>query len=279
MSQDSQSLKKHYHQPDLISKILTALTKAGLDPDHLDFKDLDLLAEFHLGGRQATRELAALAQLQSCEEILDLGCGVGGPARLLAREFGCQVVGLDLISTYCQAATELTRRLGYCQRVRFLQGDMRDMPFLSGSFDRVWSQHTLMNICHKDALIGEIQRVLRPGGKVLLYEICAGNGDQVHLPVPWASSAEHSFLCPGTDLRDLFTNHGFREDSWEDLSRASLDWLRTQTTAKRENGTIQRRLPGLALLMGPDAGLKSRNLARNLAENRVTVIRAAYVRE
>jgi len=265
------SLTDHYHQPDLKARILKALLAAGLDPDHLSCADLELMDEFHIRGKQATRELAALCRLQENQDVLDLGCGIGGPARFLAEEFGCRVRGLDLVPSYCEAAKELTRLTGLDGRVSFLQGDMCDMPFADAIFDCVWSQHTLMNVANKPALALEIRRVLRPGGKAVFYEVCTGNNKPVHLPVAWASEQAHSHLCRPEELRSFFTESGLVEDVWEDVTDASLNWF---------NAVLQRQpirpRPGLGLLMGKDAATKGRNLRRNLHEGRVVVVRGVF---
>ena len=270
----------HYHQPDLTARILAALRDAGLDADHLTRDDLDLLDEFHIRGRAATRELAALADLRPGLTVLDLGCGLGGPARLLADEFGCRVTGLDLVPEYCAAAAELTRRTGLADLVTFRQGDMGDLPFADGSFDRVWSQHTQMNIADKAALAAEAVRVLRPGGKAVFYEVCAGNGGPIHLPVPWASVPEHSHLCGAGAWRDLLAAAGLRECSWADVTEAAMAWIDGLAAGPGAAPAAPSPAgrPGLGLVMGPQAGAKSRNLARNLREGRVVVVQGVFAR-
>ncbi len=273
---NSQSLQNHYSQTRLIDTILKALRDAGLDPDNLTRDDLSLLDEFHIRGQAATRDLAPLAQLSAAHQVLDLGCGVGGPARLLAAQYGCQVVGLDLVEAYCEAATELTRRVGQAGEVQFRQGDMRAMPFASASFDRVWSQHTQMNIPDKAAMAREVRRVLRPGGKAVFYEVCAGNGDPVHLPVPWASVPQHNHLCTVAEFREHLIQAGLQEELWEDVTAVAIDWLDGLTRSMNEMPAAARPRPTLGLLMGAEAGTKSRNMARNIREGRVVVVQGVF---
>lgn len=270
------SLQSHYHQPDLTEQILAALRKADVDTEDLTRDDLDLLDEFHIRGRAATVELAAMADLKAEHEVLDLGCGVGGPARFLAAEYGCQVVGLDLVAAYCDAATELTRRVGLADQVKFKQGDMREMPFDDNSFDRVWSQHTTMNIPDKAALAGEMRRVLRPGGKAVLYEVCAGNGGEVLLPVPWASDPEHSHLLDAPGLRSVMVASGLQEEQWEDVSDVAVAWINALITGMNGKAPKNPGRPGLSLLMGANAGQKGQNMGRNLKEGRISVVRGVF---
>ncbi len=269
---DNTSLHNHYHQPDLTQKILSALAKADIDPDRLTRNDLDLLDEFHIRGRDATLEMAAMAQLNSGHKVLDLGCGIGGPARHLAAEYGCKVVGLDLVESYCEAAVELTHLVGLAHLVSFQQGDMNEMPFHDASFDYAWSQHTLMNIPDKAALALEMRRVLRPQGKVVIYEICQGIGDSIHLPVPWASIPDHSHLCLESELRKHFVDAGFQVEVWDDVTGKCIDWMDGFSPGLKNKTGNTRPRPGLGLLMGAEAGVKSQNIGRNLREGKIKVV-------
>jgi len=273
---NSESLHDHYHQPNLTARILASLREAHINPDELTRDDLDMLDEFHIRGRAATRDLAALADLQATHRVLDLGCGIGGPARVLAAEYGCRVTGLDLVSTYCEAATELTRRVGLADRVDFKQGDMREMPFGEDSFDRVWSQHTTMNIPDKAALAAEVRRVLKPGGKAVFYEVCTGDGQPVLLPVPWASEPAHSYLVSAREFRRIMAESGLQEEIWEDVTEMAIAWVNDLANAPRRKLPAGVRRPGLGLLMGPTAGDKGRNMAQNLREHRIAVVQAVY---
>ncbi len=270
------SLNNHYHQPNLTDQILAALRLAAVDTDNLTCDDLDMLDEFHIRGRAATVEMAALVDLKPEHRVLDLGCGVGGPARFLADEYGCQVTGLDLVAAYCDAATELTRRVGLAARVSFRQGDMREMPFADHTYDCVWSQHTTMNIPDKAALAGEVRRVLKPGGKAVFYEVCAGAVDPVHLPVPWASEPQHSHLLAPAALREVMTGAGLKEELWEDVTQVAVAWIEALGAGAKDKPATAPRRPGLGLLMGADAGLKGQNMGRNLKEGRITVVRGIF---
>lgn len=189
MQFDTSRICRHYSQPDLIGKLLSALERAGKDIDSLSRDDVAGFEEFHIRGRDATRELARLAGLQPEMEVLDIGCGIGGPARTLAAEFGCRVTGLDLVEEYCRAATVLTERLRLAERVRFHEGNALDMPFSAGSFDAAFMAHVSMNIEDKASLFRQVVRVLRPDGRLALYEICAGAVSPPHFPAPWAADA------------------------------------------------------------------------------------------
>src|SRR5213594_3194017 len=144
--------------------ILDALAASGKDIDRLTIDDLALADQFHSGGKSSTVRLARLAGLKPGTRVLDVGGGLGGPARTLASEFGCQVTVVDLTESYVQAATMLTARLGLGDRVTHHVGNALELPFDPGTFDVVWTQNSGMNIADKARLYAGFHRVLRSGG-------------------------------------------------------------------------------------------------------------------
>jgi SAM-dependent methyltransferase len=266
-------VERHYTRPGLAGRLLAALERAGKDPAALTRDDVAAFDEFHIRGRQATRELAVLASLAPGMEVLDVGCGVGGPARTLAAEFGCRVTGLDLVDEYVRAAATLTERVGLADRVRFLQGDAGAMPLPDARFDAAVLEHVTMNVDDTGRLFHEVARVLRPGGRLALYEVVAGAGGPAHYPVPWASGPEISFLLPCPTLLARVEAAGFAVVAWCDVSPPSLTWFRRHLAAAPDAPPVL----GLHLLMGADARLKLETLVRNLEEDRVRVVQGAFV--
>src|SRR5437899_11989095 len=99
----------HYGKSGLEEKILAALVRAGIDVNNMTSADLAPVDEFHVGGIDSTKELAAQMELRKGMGLLDVGCGIGGPARYFAEESGCKVTGIDLTEEFVQVATALTR--------------------------------------------------------------------------------------------------------------------------------------------------------------------------
>src|SRR5512134_2441144 len=158
----NEAIQTHYGRPDVGSVILAALEKAGKDLDRLTPEDLAPVDEFHIRGRAATLELARAAGLDANKRVLDVGSGVGGTSRCLAREFGCRVTGIDLTDEYCRAAAMLTAKIGLTDLVDFRQGDATKMPFQDDLFDVVLTEHVAMNIPDKRGLYREMYRVMKP---------------------------------------------------------------------------------------------------------------------
>ena len=224
MQSYERSITDNYGRPDLETAILTAYEEAGTDTARLTRDDIAAFDEFHIGGRDATRTLARFAELRSGSRIVDVGSGVGGPARTLAAEFDCRVTGIDLVEEYCRVAELLTDRVGLDDRVSVHRGNAVDLPFEDGAFDVAWLQHVAMNVEDKERLFAELHRVLRPGGRLALHEICAGpggrlalheifagSGGEPHFPVPWADDPSISYLATAEEVSGHLSDAGLRE--------------------------------------------------------------------
>ena len=119
----SSEVTQHYTIAGLEDVILDGARRAGLDLDALRPDDLAAADEFHIGGRPATAELAARMGLQPGMRLLDVGCGIGGPARYFAQHHGCHVTGVDLTGDYVRIARSLSDRMGLGDAVAFLCSD------------------------------------------------------------------------------------------------------------------------------------------------------------
>jgi MPBQ/MSBQ methyltransferase len=266
------SVEQHYRRGGLVDAIRTALRKAGKDPEHLAPADLAPIDEFHVRGRDATQELAAKLGPKPEDRVLDIGAGLGGAARLLAATYGCHVTGIDLTDEYCRAAATLAEWVGLSDRVEFRQADALDLPFGESTFDMAWTQHAAMNIPDKRRLYAEAHRVLKPGGRLALYDILQGPGGPVHFPVPWAREPAISHLVTPDELKRLLEGAGFKIVSWRDTTAAGRDWFIEMSRRIRESG-----LPPLSfgLLLGPEFAAMAENQRRNLEEDRILLIEAA----
>ena len=265
----------HYARPNLEAAIREGLIAAGKDPAHLKGDDLQALDEFHIRGRKATHDLARDLGLERHMQVLDVGSGLGGAARYLAREFGCCVTGLDLSAENCQVATALTLSLGLESRVSFQQGNALALPFADASFDVVWTQHAGMNIADKEGHYREMWRVVRPGGRLAVYDILAGPGGDLYFPVPWAREPGASFLLTPRQLLNRLTDTGFRPVIWRDMTNAGREWFRhlQERVVKEAPSPV-----GLHLLLGPDFQQMALNQLLNLEGERIVLIEGVFRR-
>jgi len=255
----------HYHHADLGSAILGALKAAGKDINALTLDDLMLVDEFHTRGRAGTIELADLAALTGAAHVLDVGCGIGGPSRYLARTFRCRVTGLDLTWEFCRVAGMLARRTGLADRVTYLRGNALALPFADQTFDVAWSQNSVMNIADRNRLYGEIRRVLKPAGRYVFSDVVAGPNQPLHLPVPWARDPSISFLLSAERTSQCLAAAGLRTLVLEDRTGDALANARARTSAPEP-------LLGVHILLGEDFPAMAENMFRNFVEERIGLV-------
>jgi len=267
----AESVERHYGRGHILDSILRALRQAGKDLGRLAPADLAPVDEFHIRGREATIELAARASLRRGLRVLDVGCGLGGSARYLAAQHGCEVVGVDLTREYVDTANALAAMVGLARMVEFRQASALELPFEGDSFDVVWTEHVQMNVADKQAFYAEIARVLAPRGRLLFHDIFRGEGGPLWFPVPWSEDGSISFLAAPDAVREILTALGFSLHAWEDKSQQSLDWLAAASERLASTGPPPL---GLHLLMGDNAKIKSQNSVRNLRERRSVVFQA-----
>jgi SAM-dependent methyltransferase len=265
---------EHYGREGLGRAIVEALRAAGAPIEALSVDDLAPIDHFHTRGQAATLDLLRLASVDADARVLDVGGGLGGAARFLASTVGCHVTVVDLTEAYVTVGRDLTRRVRLDERIDFVHADALAAPFPDGEFDVVWMQHCSMNIADKEGLYREAHRVLRPGGRLAMHEAMAGPVQPIHLPVTWARHPADSHLSTPDDVRGLLAALGFRELAWEDQSAISLEFNR-----RRAEAAAQTRTPpplGLHVLLGADYGAIVGNQARNIDEDRVRIIMAAW---
>jgi len=267
-----EAINAQYGHSDLGKKILAILESEGLDTARLIQDVLAPIEELHLRGRTATMELAKEVNLDENLRVLDVGCGIGGPARTLASEFGCHITGLDLSKEYCRAAEIINNKVGLNNYIDIQQGNALDLPFDNEKFDVVFLQHVLMNIENKERLFSQLNRVLCPKGRLALYTICAGSITPTLFPVIWANNHDISFLLKASELRQLISNSGFRELSWKDDTKKIVEGIQH---AKSKPRSKNLHVINFNLIVA-DLSTKWRNIVRNLKEGRVVVIQGIF---
>lgn len=270
-----QSVNAHYTPGNLGATILGVLKANGKNLEELTAEDLAPVDHLHSGEKAATVELAQLAGLQPGMRVLDVGGGLGGPARTFASLFDCHVTVLDLTESFVQAGEEFTRLTGLAGKVSFKLGNALAMPFEDQSFDLVFSQHATMNISDKPQLYREIHRVLRPAGRYACHDMLAGPNQPIHFPVPWAVQPEINFLITPEELQNLLAETGFKEVAWQDESGGVLDGIKRRLT-QQASQPADRPTLGLHLLFGKNVRPMFQNIIRNIEEERLKVFKGVF---
>jgi len=275
MERHTEAIAAHYAQENLIETILSAFETDGKDLSALTIDDLQMVDEVHTRGRETTAEVVGLTDFEALHRVVDLGSGVGGPARYIAATYGCQVTGIDLTRSFVDAANRLSELVGLADRARFRAGSALAAPFDDDAFERAVTIQMQMGIADKEALYREVFRILKPGGVFVFQDIVAGPTEgPIHTPTPWASLPEQSFLYPPEKLRGAIEAAGLECDLWRDTTAEMKAWQERQRTRPPPEGP--RPALGIHLVLGPTAGEKRRNSQKNLMEDRIGYVQGAF---
>ncbi len=231
---------------------------------------LQPLDHYHAGGPQAVERLLETLALRPPDTVLDIGSGLGGPARQIAAASGCQVTGVDITASYVEAATELTDRCGMADRVRFVHGGIADFE-PDHLFDAGFTMHVQMNIEAKREWFSEIARRLAPGARFAVWEVCRTSGAELSWPMPWSTDGSDSHLATAGSLRGAILGAGFELVEWVDETAWAISWFDTTFTDHRRPG------PNLAMLI-EDGFTRILNFAGALADGTLGVHRGAFRR-
>lgn len=262
---DDAAVRAQYGRDGLYETIIAALAAAGKDVSRLTVRDLAPVDHFHGRGLEATVEMADLLPVSAGDHLLDIGSGLGGPARYMAGRFGCRVTGIDLTDAFCDVARRLTECVGLTARVTFRQASALDLPFAAGSFDAAYTQNVSMNIADKGRFHAEAFRVIRPGGHFALSELTRGDGGPPHFPAPWSDDGSTSHLVTEAETVASLAAAGFAVAAVHDKTEAAL------ASFARMRERIAREGPpplGFHIIMGDRGREKGRNSARNIEEGR-----------
>jgi SAM-dependent methyltransferase len=241
-------------------KDLDALTPADLAGGPASFE------HFHSLGRIGTTALLEAAQVTAGDRVLDAGSSIGGTSRLLAGEHNCRVTAVDLTAEYCDVARWLNGLVQLEDRIEVLQGDVTDLPLHDGAFDLVVSQHVQMNVADKSRLYSEARRVLRPDGRLALWDVAAGPQQPLAFPVPWADTPESSHLVTPDQLAAALKGAGFTLEVWNDLTEFAVAAMTPVLEAPADPLGLQ--------LLVPDIETKVRNLLETARGERLRLIQA-----
>lgn len=263
-----QQVATYYTREKLEEKILGALRSAGKNLNDLRSDDLSALDEFHLGGRESTQALSEFMALRPGMHLLDVGCGIGGPARYFA-ERGCQVTGVDLTEEFIRVAENLTRRVKLDHRATFRQASALELPFGPATFDGAYEIHAGMNIADKAGVFREVARVLQPGAGFAIFDIMRTTDGPLAFPVPWAQTPETSFVVSPDEYRHALEAAGFRIAHQRDRRQFALEFMEKMRAQAQSSGPL---VLGVHVLMGDQAQLMLKNVNMAIASGVLTPV-------
>jgi ubiquinone/menaquinone biosynthesis C-methylase UbiE len=264
------TLETHYTHGALLAAIRAGVQTLGKSPDTVTIEDLGPVDEFHIGGRVATKSFLDHLAIAANDHVLDVGCGLGGASRFAVQQYGCRVTGIDLTREYVTTGTVLCDWVQLGHRITLEHGDATATPFARDTFNNAYMMHVGMNILNKQALALELHRVVRPGGRIGIYDVMrVGKGD-LRFPVPWATTPDASHVSSPEEYKAALEGAGWRviaEHNRRDFAREFFSQL-----LARVGGVGGPPPLGLHILMGDDAPEKVRNMVENISQNRLAPV-------
>jgi len=266
--QTTTSALSAYTESDVVGTVQRILDTVGLqapyDPMALP------VDQYHSGGHEAVARLVAAMAITSHQRVLDVGSGLGGPARMIAATTGAHVDGVDITAEYVDAARWLTEQTGLGDLVSFSHGEIAEFP-RTEPYDAAITIHVQMNIEGKAAWYRSIADQLRPGATLGIWEVCTTNGDDLIWPLPWSVTGSDSYLATSDDLRSSIELAGFTTTEWveDDI------WLREWFSALFASGGAPANA-GLSVIdNGP---MRAANFAGAFMAGQLTVVRGILTR-
>ena len=262
---DAQSISDHWGTGDVFARIMEAMQAAGINPDTVTIEQLAPVDHFHARGFPATVDLADALPIRAGDRLVDIGCGLGGPARYLAKRFQCRVDGIDITAPFVEAANKLSALVGMDDVVVCRHGYGQKLPYGDQEFDGGYTQHVTMNVPDRDVFFGEAYRVLRPGAVFALTEHGLGEVGDPHHPVPWSEDGSGAYLMRPADTVAALKKAGFTNIEVTDTGEKYLQGYQA-VIERAEKGDTP--VFGTHILLGKLAPQIVRNAARNIEERR-----------
>ncbi|MBV2358660.1 class I SAM-dependent methyltransferase [Thalassococcus sp. CAU 1522] len=270
MTATEAAVAEHYTTGQLFDRVIEALRANGVDPDKATASDLKLGDEFHTGGVLATDNLLEQLTITPDLRVLDVGAGIGGTSRYIADRFGAHVTGVDLTPEFVETARRLSSLVGLDPKTDFHIGSALEMPVPDAGFDLAVMMHVGMNIADKPALLAEVARTLKPGGRFAVFDVMQGDRPgPLQFPVPWSTGPATSFLASPSQYVAAATAAGLtlvRQTDRSDFAKAFFAKALSKPPAAM----------GIHLMMGNTAPEKFKNYVANLETGRLCPVEMIF---
>jgi ubiquinone/menaquinone biosynthesis C-methylase UbiE len=188
---------------------------------------------------EESKEIPQLLDLRPNSSVLEVGCGSGGYALHLAKTVGCRLIGLDINPLGVRNANQLALARGLDSEARFEQCDAsKKLPFDDNTFDAVFSNDVLCHLPGRSEVLGEMFRILKPGGRMLFSDALVVGGLLSHEEIATRSSIGFYVYSPPGENERLIERAGFRHiratDTTESAARVAKQWHHARETRREE---------------------------------------------
>ena len=258
-------IEKFWTRGDLHSRIHQAMSLSGLNKKKLEIEDLFPIDQYHARGIKATVDLGKRMPIRENQNILDIGCGLGGPARYYAKEFKCHITGIDITPSFIEIGNEFNKLTSMSSMVELNVGNGEELVFKNEIFDGAYSQHVTMNISDRIKFFSEAYRVLKKGSFFAFTEHGLGPTGNPIFPLPWADNEDMSFLFPPKETVTILKEIGFINIKLNETGYKDIEGYERliQKQPKSEKPTL-----GIHVIGGSSMHERSINSMRSIKENR-----------
>ena len=258
-----ENVSTHYTHGNLLSAVRTGIEQLGKTQNSITIEDLAPVDEFHIGGRQASEEFLDQLNFSSEDHVIDVGCGLAGSSRFVAKRYNSRVTGIDLTTEYIETGEALCSWVGLNELITLHQGSALNMSFDDGVFDGGYMMHVGMNIKDKLGLYKEIYRVLRPGATFGVYDVMQIEEGELLYPVPWATTSNESEVVSPEQYKQALQEAGFtviKERDRHEFAKSFFEELQKNTSSSSGPPPL-----GLHIIMGDNAITKVNNMVKNVS--------------
>ncbi len=269
MSADSAAANQYLHG-NLLNAIEDSISKLGKTIETITSDELSAVDEFHIGGRRATENILGQFRISKQDHIIDVGCGLGGASRYVAKKYSNKVTGIDLTQEYVETGNVMCSWLNLDSQIKLVHGSALSMPFEEGTFDSGYMLHVGMNIEDKPQLFTEIFRVLRPGSTFGIYDVMRCNEGDLIYPVPWAAEQSSCYLSTVAQYKQALGDAGFMVKSENNRRDFAIEFFEKLRIKMQENGGPPPL--GLHTLMKESTEEKINNMIANISANYIAPI-------
>lgn len=215
---------EHYDYDPLGKKLALAgagplafITRDQIHPPMVDDEEIWKGGKWYEGARQHTLEAAQLCQFKRGERVLDIGCGVCGPARLLVDTYGVGVYAVATSEQMLRTAREINKRDNrWKTRIECIRHNCQD-PYPTRGFDVAWSMNMLYHVASHQAMLENARDALKPGGRLMvddwMFTHRANNQDREAMGFHFMSS----YFAVRERFVEELASHGFQVLRFADL--------------------------------------------------------------